>query len=124
MSVINRMLQELDRRHAAAPPDALSQQVQAVRVRRRRRDLFWLILGLEVAVALGWLAWTRYQLRPHSVVTPLALQSLGKPRPAQPIDRSMRRRSLRRRLRPPAPAVWLRRRRYPRRRRRRRPSSS
>ena len=84
MSVINRMLQELDRRHAAAPPDALSQQVQAVRVRRRRRDLFWLILGLEVAVALGWLAWTRYQLRPHSVVTPLALQSLGKPRPAQP----------------------------------------
>lgn len=89
MSLINRMLQELDRRHADAPPDALSQQVQAVRIRRRRRDLFWMILGLEVAVALGWLAWTGYQLRPHSVVTRLALQGADKPRQtaAQPIKR-------------------------------------
>lgn len=99
MSVINRMLQELDRRHAAAPPDALSQQVQAVRVRRRRRDLFWLILGLEVVVALAWLAWTGYQLRPHSVVNQLALRRADEPRqtPLQPIKRPQ--------PAPPAPVV-------------------
>ena len=79
MSVINKMLRELDRRHAAHAPDgqAVSPQVQAVATGRRRRDLFWLILGLEVIIALGWLAWTSYQLRPRSVVTELALHSSG-----------------------------------------------
>ncbi|HKI65161.1 MAG TPA: tetratricopeptide repeat protein [Burkholderiales bacterium] len=77
MSLINRMLQELDRRHAEPVADAITQQVEVVAAGRRRRDLFWLILGLELAVALGWLAWTSYQLRPQSVVTDLALRSAG-----------------------------------------------
>src|SRR5512146_108882 len=77
MSLINKMLQELDRRHAMGSPDAdvMTQQVEPVAAGRRRRDLFWLILGLELAVALGWLAWTSYQLRPRSVVTELALRT-------------------------------------------------
>lgn len=77
MSLINRMLQELDRRHAMGSPDAdvMTQQIEPVAAGRRRRDLFWLILGLELAVALGWLAWTSYQLRPRSVVTDLALRT-------------------------------------------------
>lgn len=94
MSLINRMLQELDRRHAMGAPDddVMSQQIEPVAAGRRRRDLFWLILGLELAVALGWLAWTSYQLRPRSVVTELALRTAsGISRTVQPI-------------RPPAPA--------------------
>ena len=77
MSLINRMLQELDRRHAVPVGDVVTQQVEVVAAGRRRRDLFWLILGLELAVALGWLAWTSYQLRPQSVVTDLALRTSG-----------------------------------------------
>ncbi|HUJ85964.1 MAG TPA: tetratricopeptide repeat protein [Burkholderiales bacterium] len=79
MSLINKMLQELDRRHAVASPnaDVMTQQIEPVAAGRRRRDLFWLILGLELAVALGWLAWTSYQLRPQSVVTELALRTAG-----------------------------------------------
>ena len=88
MSLINRMLQELDRRHAMGSPDAdvMTQQIEPVAAGRRRRDLFWLILGLELAVALGWLAWTSYQLRPRSVVTELALRTAsGISRTVQPI---------------------------------------
>ncbi|MGH8737011.1 MAG: tetratricopeptide repeat protein [Burkholderiales bacterium] len=79
MSLINKMLQELDRRHAVSSPDAdvMTQQIEPVAAGRRRRDLFWVILGLELAVALGWLAWTSYQLRPRSVVTELALRTAG-----------------------------------------------
>ncbi len=79
MSLINKMLQELDRRHAMGSPnaDVMTQQIEPVTAGRRRRDLFWLILGLELAVALGWLAWTSYQLRPQSVVTALALRTPG-----------------------------------------------
>ena len=79
MSLINKMLQELDRRHAMGSPnaDVMTQQIEPVTAGRRRRDLFWLILGLELAVALGWLAWTSYQLRPQSVVTELALRTAG-----------------------------------------------
>jgi MSHA biogenesis protein MshN len=79
MSLINKMLQELDRRHAMGSPnaDVMTRQIEPVAAGRRRRDLFWLILGLELAVALGWLAWTSYQLRPRSVVTELALRASG-----------------------------------------------
>jgi MSHA biogenesis protein MshN len=79
MSLINKMLQELDRRHAASAPDAdsISRHLEPVAAGRRRRDLFWLILVLELAAALAWLAWTGYQLRPQSVVTDLALRSAG-----------------------------------------------
>jgi MSHA biogenesis protein MshN len=79
MSLINKMLQELDRRHAMGSPnaDVMTRQIEPVTAGRRRRDLFWLILGLELAVALGWLAWTSYQLRPRSVVTELALRASG-----------------------------------------------
>lgn len=77
MSLINKMLQELDRRHAMGSPDAdgMTRQIEPVAAGQRRRDLFWVILGLELAVALGWLAWTSYQLRPRSVVTELALRT-------------------------------------------------
>jgi MSHA biogenesis protein MshN len=88
VSLINKMLQELDRRHAMGSPDAdvMTQQIEPVAAGRRRRDLFWLILGLELAVALGWLAWTSYQLRPRSVVTELALRTAsGIGRTVQPI---------------------------------------
>jgi len=88
MSLINRMLQDLDRRHATPVGDVITQQVEVVAAGRRRRDLFWLILGLELAVALGWLAWTSYQLRPRSVVTDLARRQAGGPshatQPARP----------------------------------------
>ncbi len=79
MSLINKMLQELDRRHAASAPDAdsVSQHIEPVAAGRRRRDLFWFILVLELAAAVAWLAWTGYQLRPQSVVTDLALRSVG-----------------------------------------------
>jgi MSHA biogenesis protein MshN len=83
MSLINKMLQDLDQRHApqvsaGGHSGGLTQQVRAVRSRRLASDFFWPVMSVLMLTAVGWVAWVAWQIMPHSVVTELALES--KPR--------------------------------------------
>ena len=103
MSLINKMLQDLDQRNApqagiaGASADGqgtrLAQQVRAVRSRRFSSDFFWPVMSVLMLTAVGWVAWVAWQIMPHSVATELALESRQRkteaakaaPAPAQPV---------------------------------------
>ena len=77
MSVINKMLRDLDERHALAAPDGTPASVQAGPEARRRRDRewFWRIVSALMLGAVAWVGWIAYQLQPQPLVTDLALRS-------------------------------------------------
>ncbi|MEO8142870.1 MAG: tetratricopeptide repeat protein [Betaproteobacteria bacterium] len=69
MSIINKMLQDLDRRQGASEPAAtLVQQVRSVPSPRKDREWFWRIMAVLLIVALGWVAWIAWQLQPREPV--------------------------------------------------------
>lgn len=73
MSIINRMLQELDRRHAgASPQQARHPEVRAVAAVRAGHEWFWRSVAVLVLIAAGWTLWVVYQLQPRSVATEIA----------------------------------------------------
>ncbi|MGH8720515.1 MAG: tetratricopeptide repeat protein, partial [Burkholderiales bacterium] len=74
MSIINKMLQELDRRHArSAPPgQSLHPEVRAVRAARSTSEWFWRTVAALMLVAAAWTLWVVYQLQPRSIATELA----------------------------------------------------
>jgi MSHA biogenesis protein MshN len=74
MSIINKMLQELDRRHArAAPPgQSLHPEVRAVRAARGSSEWFWRTVAGLMLIAAVWTLWVVYQLQPRSIATELA----------------------------------------------------
>lgn len=74
MSLINKMLQELDRRHArtAAQGQAPHPEVRAVHVARGSSEWFWRVVAALMLVAAVWTLWVVYQLQPRSVATELA----------------------------------------------------
>ncbi|MDH4173911.1 MAG: tetratricopeptide repeat protein [Betaproteobacteria bacterium] len=92
MSIINKMLQELDRRHArAAPPgQSLHPEVRAVRGVRGSGEWFWRVVAGLMLVAAAWTLWVVYQLQPRSIATELAERAADDSRrrvvaaPAQP----------------------------------------
>lgn len=67
MSIINKMLQELDRRHArSAPPgQSLHPEVRAVRAARSTGEWFWRTVAALMLVAAAWTLWVVYQLQPR-----------------------------------------------------------
>lgn len=76
MSLVNRMLRDLDRRQAvdAAPEDMPPGQVRAVRRSPGRHEWFWRIVAALLFVSVAWVVWVTYQLRPRpAVATQLAL---------------------------------------------------
>jgi MSHA biogenesis protein MshN len=80
MSLINKMLRDLDKRHApqngsAAPAGRLSQHMRAVPARALASDFFWRAMAMTMLVAVGWVAWLVWQLTPRTVVTDLVYQS-------------------------------------------------
>jgi MSHA biogenesis protein MshN len=80
MSLINKMLRDLDKRHAsqggtAAPAGGLSQHMHAVPARTLASDFFWRTMAMLMLFAVGWVAWLVWQLTPHPVVTDLVYQS-------------------------------------------------
>lgn len=75
MSLINQMLQELDRREAGAAGDAVQRHVHAVGREPAHREWFWRTLALLIFAALAWVAWVAYQMWPHPIVTELAYRS-------------------------------------------------
>lgn len=88
MSLINKVLQDLDRRQALATAgDTPSIQVRMpMRDRRGSRGWFWSAIALLALASLAWIGWVGYQLMPRSVATPGAFQAAADAsrRPATP----------------------------------------
>ena len=83
MSLINKMLRDLDKRHAsqlgtAEPAGVLSQHMHAVPARTLASDFFWRTMAMLMLFAVGWVAWLVWQLTPRPIVTDLVYQSRGK----------------------------------------------
>jgi MSHA biogenesis protein MshN len=75
MSLINKMLQDLDKRHATdGGGKTLAQQLRPVPARKDWRRIMWEV-GVGLIIAVGWAVWVLYQISPRSVVTDLAFQS-------------------------------------------------
>ncbi|MGH8741815.1 MAG: hypothetical protein ACREUN_12935, partial [Burkholderiales bacterium] len=88
MSLINKMLQDLDRRQAlGAGADA--GLVRAAPANPRHREWFWRIVTLLLTIGVGWVLWTAYQLLPRPLVTNLAFMAAdeARARPAPPVIR-------------------------------------
>ena len=97
MSVINTMLQDLDRRHGGAPSgvEAPPSYVRAVKAPAERRPFFfWATIGLLIAIAVGWVGYVGYQLSPRKLATDLAFKTVDEvrtrqalaPAPATPVQ--------------------------------------
>jgi MSHA biogenesis protein MshN len=79
MSVINRMLQDLDRRQALDSADAAV--VRASTAKRPTREWFWRVLVVLLTAALAWMGWVAIQLLPRaSLATDLAYLAAGEAR--------------------------------------------
>lgn len=75
MSLINKMLQDLDKRHGAGGDGkAPTQQLRPVPGRKRWQRIMWEVIA-GLVVGGGWAVWVAYQLSPRSVVTDMAFQS-------------------------------------------------
>lgn len=76
MSLINKMLQDLDKRHAGdgggKPP---TQQLRPVKTVNKDWRRITLEIGAGLIVGAGWAGWVYYQIAPRSVVTELAFRS-------------------------------------------------
>ena len=98
VSLINKMLQDLDRRQAlAGATDASVVQVRALAEGHRGgREWLWRIVAVLLTLGLGWVIWVGYQLLPKPLVTGVGLRAASeaqtRPIPAQPAP-------------PPAPSV-------------------
>ena len=77
VSLINQMLQDLDRRNAmsSAGSPVLPQQVRPVRAAGAGHEWFWRIVAVLVLIALCWVGWVAYQVKPRPLVTDLALSA-------------------------------------------------
>ena len=85
MSVINTMLQDLDRRHAGDRGDAQTppSYVRAVKPAAERRPWFWAAIGVLAAIAIGWVGWVGYQVAPRKLATDLAFKTVDEARTRQ-----------------------------------------
>jgi MSHA biogenesis protein MshN len=75
MSIINKMLRELDRRQAAVAQagQGLRAQIRAVAAPERGGgEWFWRVIAMLMLLAAAWTIWVVYQLQPRSVATDLA----------------------------------------------------
>jgi len=87
MSLINRMLQDLDRRQALETADA--GVLRASAARPASREWFWRVLVVLLTAALAWMGWVAIQLLPRKpLATDLAFVAAGEARarpPAKPV---------------------------------------
>lgn len=76
MSVINKVLRDLDERQAASVGEKLPpSSVRSVPAPRAGHEWFWRTLAFLVLVALGWVAWVFHQIQPRPIATELAEQA-------------------------------------------------
>ena len=87
MSVINTMLQDLDRRQGNGAPAAgdAPSYVRAVKPPVERRHWFWATIGVLIAIAVAWIAWMAYQLQPNRLATDLAFKTVDEARTRQAV---------------------------------------
>ncbi len=95
MSLINKMLRDLDKRNApqggtAAPAGGLSRHMRPVPERTLASDFFWRTMAMLMLFAVGWVAWLVWQLTPHPIVTDLAYKSSRGKIPAPAVAASSR----------------------------------
>jgi Tfp pilus assembly protein PilF len=84
MSVINKMLQDLDRRQALGT-GAEAGAVRASSAKSGGHEWFWRVLVVLLAVVLVWLGWVAIQLMPRKpLVTELAFQAAAEARSRSP----------------------------------------
>ncbi len=80
MSLINKMLQELDKRHASQgatgqpAPQNLAASLRPTSGVRVGSDLFWWIMAVVMLLLIVWLAWVMWQVTPRPIATDLAYQ--------------------------------------------------
>lgn len=80
MSVINKMLQDLDRRQALGAGVEQS-VVRAPSAKTGGHEWFWRILAVLLTAALAWMGWVAVQLMPRKpLVTELAFQAAAEAR--------------------------------------------
>jgi MSHA biogenesis protein MshN len=74
VSLINKVLQDLDRRNAMADGDAAPQPVRPVNRASREGEWFWRIVALLIFGAVAWVAWVAYHVAmpKPSLATPAA----------------------------------------------------
>lgn len=78
MSIINKMLQDLDQRHGRSSPDATAAmpQVRTVPAASKDREWFWRIVAALLVASVVWVAWIAWQLQPReSIATDQALKA-------------------------------------------------
>ncbi len=77
MSLINKVLRDLDRRRAISTGDATvpPAQVRAVAPRSGGHEWFWRTVAVLALAGLTWVSWVIYQVRPRPLATELALQA-------------------------------------------------
>jgi tetratricopeptide (TPR) repeat protein len=89
MSVINKMLQDLDRRNAMAGADAQigPQSVKPVEFGEKRgeRDWFWRVVAGLLLAAVGWVGWVAWQLQPRPLVIESAIRAAAPKPPPPPV---------------------------------------
>ena len=70
MSIINKMLQDLDRRQGMSDPETAPSlsQVRTVAPARKDREWFWRIIAVLMIAAVGWVGWIAWQLQPRPPV--------------------------------------------------------
>lgn len=68
MSVINQMLQELDRRSATSSGEAEQppRQVRVVGPSGSGHEWFWRVVAASLLAAVAWVGWVAYQLQPRA----------------------------------------------------------
>lgn len=76
MSVINKVLRDLDQRQAAGvagqkPPAS----VRSVAAASAGHEWFWRSVAFLLLLALGWVGWVFYQIQPRPIATELAHQA-------------------------------------------------
>jgi len=95
MSLINKMLQDLDQRQALGTgPEAAI--VRPAAVKPRSRDWFWRILAVLMLLSVAWVLWVSFQIMPRPIVTENALRAADDarkrpapaPQPPAPIERA------------------------------------
>jgi MSHA biogenesis protein MshN len=86
VSLINKMLRDLDRRHApsAAESEVPPAQVRVVAPARADREWFWRIFAGLMVVAVAWVLWIAYQLQPKPLVTDAAFRAAESARRSPP----------------------------------------
>ena len=87
MSLINKMLLDLDRRHAMAGADQAipPRHVRAVEGARAGHEWFWRTIAALMLAAVAWVGWIVYQMQSRPLATDLAYRAAEEAKSRKPV---------------------------------------